>query len=155
MIDSTSTLEQIQELIREHLAANVALDAASVISRLKGDIETQINEALNRLGFSIVVLPPMPRVARPNLPGPYFDEINIQIHAVEIPTTNTTGLSALEAAESILKTLHHRNLKLSDGTDVLITAAQNAIEPVDDTESVNFVIVNLRTSSGLTCEPRL
>ena len=147
---STSILEQIQEAVRELLVGNVDLDAATVISRAKGNIESQINEALNKLGMSIVVLPPVPNVANPNLPGPYFDTIVIQIHCVEIPATNNTGLTALETAETVLIGLHQKTLKLSnDEQQPMLSAARSAIEPVDDATAVNFVVVNLECSAGL------
>lgn len=148
MPSTTSILEQIQECVYHTLSGLPDFATSGVLYRARGDISSTIEEALNRLGMSIVVLPLVPTVARPDVPGPHFDVISIQIHCVTIPTTNTTGLTALEAAEIVLIALHHANYTLDDGQHCLLNAARSAIAPQDG-EGLDFVVVNLETSATL------
>lgn len=146
--DSTSVLEQLQECCRGTLAAVPAIEEASVISRLKGNIQSQLAEALNSLGMSIVVLPPVPVSANGALASLIFDKVRVQIHCVTIPLTNKTGLTALEAAELVLQSLHQIQFHVS-GASCLLVPDSTPIDPVDDAKKGDFVICNLITNGSL------
>jgi hypothetical protein len=145
--DSSSTFEQLQEHVRKCLDGHELLIGADVISRHKGDIESMIKQQLHRLGLAIVVLAPVGSDIKGNYGAPYFDRVDVQIHCVEIPTTNNTGYSALEAAERVLRALHLKSIVLDCGQKALLVAER--LEPVEDSKSVNFVVANFTTQLGL------
>lgn len=128
------------------LSAHPALQGISVVSRKKGDIEAAIAEKLGALGIVAVVLTPRLSDVNGNLPAPQFT-VQAQIHCVEIPTTNATGIDAHTLAELVLRIFHLR--QFADSAGQVSDFVATSIEPQDGAGGSNFVIVNLTATAGL------
>jgi len=149
---STSTLEQIQELVRIRLITLFAGDSLGVLSEDQAETEYEVQKAVDEIGVSIIVRYPVPRVSRPNLPGPYFDSIEIAILIAESPIVNQ-GATAIEIAERILRSLHQFNLNLFDGQHCMVIAQSNALTVEDAPEGYRSFGVNFETAAGLQARP--
>lgn len=105
---SASKLELLQEEIRQVLDDHEDIPAAvAVLTQKRGNLQKQAENTLAKLGVAILVLPPIGNVQSPEAPGPYLDQVGIQVTISEIVHRNDTGCSALALAEKTLCILHH------------------------------------------------
>jgi hypothetical protein len=74
-----------------------------VLSRLVANIQSEIDHALvSGAGLTMFVFPLHPVSAKPNMPGPHFDEVVARVRIFENPTTNRLGFDAYDAWEEIV-----------------------------------------------------
>jgi hypothetical protein len=90
----------IADQMRDELLATDAIfsdPSVTVISADPGDIETQINSALQQLALGVIIAPVSFKSTVPNLPGPFFDKVKMSIFVTENNTLNRQGDSFVTA----------------------------------------------------------
>jgi len=78
----------LQDQARDQLLSLPPFANIPVVSADPGDINTQINIALERLGIGAQILVPNMHASNKNQPGPYFDKIRLIAEVIENPTLN-------------------------------------------------------------------
>lgn len=103
----------IQEILVEAadtLAAVPYFSDVAIVSEDKGDPSNTIDMALAKLGIGVQVVAPKGDVTQPDIPGPYFSNIDFIVAVYENVVTNRgtkgTGKPALSVVEQVLATLH-------------------------------------------------
>jgi hypothetical protein len=102
-----SYLKQLQDDIVGRIQSDPFFASITVLPEYLNDIQNQIDIAIAKIGICVVVSTPSARTSKPNIPGPIYDDIPIVIKVGDIPTLNSTGIPAIEAAEKIASVLHH------------------------------------------------
>lgn len=113
-----NAIAQIQEEITARLNADPYFVDITVVSERVGNIDNEITRALGSLnakasksGVIVVVATVNGDVKSPDVPGPYFEENELSITVLEMPTVNTsatgTAKAAVDIAVMILQVLHH------------------------------------------------
>jgi hypothetical protein len=88
---------------------DVHVAGIEVVRQYKGDIATMLAEALNKLGFGIVVaLGPGERQSAKG--EEYYEETDFLVTVVENPTTNDSGLVGVLVLEEILHALERQEV---------------------------------------------
>jgi hypothetical protein len=72
-----------------------------VISESMADLTYEVEKPLDELVSGVFVLTPSAFVSNPNLPGPYFDRIELAIEIVENPVNNQPSISSNPSADDI------------------------------------------------------
>ena len=146
-------LSQLQEDVAARLTSSSEFSDVKIFTEKQKDIESEIETALGSVsgGICAIVLTPKSKVAKPNLPGPYFDPIAVVVHIIENVLVNQgeTGtkrpasyLGELTAQRLHLwSTSHHRQLICED------------LSIVPNPDNLIYQVV-FRTSAGLTPENR-
>jgi hypothetical protein len=149
-----SQLTQLQDTIAERLAMITPFTDGQipVISRRTGDIVGKIDEAIAALGICVIVLIKAASVSSPNLPGPHFTTVEINLIVLENPTLNITTHTALGIAERVTAALHHWVPPCGKST---ISAAQDAIRltPSSDDSGELAYTCSFIYQDGLTAAP--
>lgn len=113
-----SLIESIQQEVADQIAANGNLLNVPVLVESLGDLASQVERALGPLGGQggkvgaiIVVNTPTADANWPEVGGPFFDSIPVEILVGVNPATNNdadigTGLSALSICEEVCFALH-------------------------------------------------
>lgn len=81
----------------ELLASDPVFSTVPVISADPGEIETTINAALEQLNIGVLILPVSMHSSKPNLQGPFFDQVKLSAMIIESPTLNRVGDSYVTA----------------------------------------------------------
>jgi hypothetical protein len=107
----TGQIDQLQQDVVDRLTASKELAGIEVIYEKTKDIENAITQALGPMkGICIIVTPPVCTVERPNLPGPYFDGVTVDVNILENVIINQgasgTKKTASYVAELVAKQLH-------------------------------------------------
>lgn len=104
-----SKLQTLQQSVADHLSASPFFADANIaiLTERIGNIEFSINSRVEAIGLCVIVVTPTANVTYGNAPGPYFDNIRIVCRVLESVVTNKTGITALAAAEEIVRLLHH------------------------------------------------
>lgn len=142
-----SLLEDIQEYVAGLLRTKAAFAGFDVVTRKRGNIVSQVEESIARIGAAIVVLPPRATVST-EVQGPEFERIELAITCFENPVINTTGRSALAVAEQVHAHLHLHTPRI-DGVTSPILSARDAIVPIDEDTENNVITANLYLAGGL------
>lgn len=150
----SSALRALQSEMVTKLAGIAEFSGASIVplSRLKGDVENDIQHALRTLGISVFVMPPEPRASKPTVPGPHFDETMLGVAIFENPTINETGIDAWDAWELIVRELHQ--WKPADDRFGTVYVRPDPWE--DDPQAAGrafFAYFNCRTNLTITPDP--
>lgn len=111
-ISLTDDLTTLQENVAARLRSDPYFADVEVLCENLGDIETLINIALaNAGGCYVLVMTPVARVTEPNIPGPFFSEVVLQIRCGEVPQINRSTDGRQKSAQSLavraLNRLHH------------------------------------------------
>ncbi|MCE0484234.1 MAG: chitobiase/beta-hexosaminidase C-terminal domain-containing protein [Methylacidiphilales bacterium] len=160
MSDSAFDFKGLADQVRDELLADPffstipALSGTQVvISEDPHDIVTAINAALNNIGLGVLVLLPVAHVKDPNLPGPYFDPVEVTIKVYENPTINRSASinggnnpTCYAAAMQICADLHQW---LADGVDEGFIVRECV--PVADDEYIIYQMT-ISTQAGLQGE---
>jgi hypothetical protein len=108
---ATSIIRTIQDRIATLIEAIDDVHAAEieVVREYKGDIGTMLAEALNKLGFGVVVaLGEGERQSDEQ--EEYFERTAFVVTVVENPTTNSSGLKGVLVLEEILAALERKEV---------------------------------------------
>jgi hypothetical protein len=128
--EATGNLQAIQNGVSALLQSNEFFLDLPVITEKLQDIEASIQKALgpvtqgatNKSGACVIVITPQCRSTKPNMPGPYFDDVSLIVRAVENVLVNqakdadgvllesATGKAASFIAEKIAAALHHQQI---------------------------------------------
>lgn len=104
-----SKLTTLQQEIVDRLLADPFFDDIPVFPEHLEALDNEIDRA-EILGLGIVVATIQADVQDPDVPGPYFNEIQLLVRIAEHPITNRnggTGKTAGEIAEKVCAVLHH------------------------------------------------
>lgn len=140
-------IDQLQQDVVDCLTADKGLSGIDVLYEQTKDIASTIEIAVSRTkGICIVVTPPVCKAPKPNVPGPYFYDVTIDVNIPELPVLNMaangTKKTASYVAEIAAKALHHRPTR---DKRVLIVSA---IVPVPDPQFRVYRVI-LATAFGL------
>jgi hypothetical protein len=123
-------LATIQDDLRKQAADSANLGDVPILTEQMQDIENEILRAIGPLteqnaksGVCIIVLTPRARASKPNLPGPYFDNVRIVGRVVENVTVNQSGTGTKKPASQVAEYLAnawHRKI-LSNGKVLVVT----------------------------------
>lgn len=133
-------LTRLQVAIADRLRAWPSLqrEGLQVIVR-RGQIDDQVASALAESnGIAVVVFPAVAESINDNLPGPVFERGVVEVHVLEDNLANNVGLDANEAAQEVMRAMHHHALTLPGGDHVLLTVTAHS-GGVDGT-SAEFVV---------------
>jgi hypothetical protein len=149
---STELLQALQDAIKAHLETMAELHGRTipVITRDLGKIETLIEQQCAQVGCCLVVWPPDGFVESPNIKGPFFDRIEIQVTAYDNPEVTRErhpGYTALILAQLALRRLHHWKPPVQANKFLVARPGPNPV-PNDDPD-LNAVDAFFRTSGGL------
>lgn len=97
----SGVLKAIQASVADRLLSDPYFENIPVITENIGDIETAIDEAVDRLGICMVVVTPGARVTNPNVAGPWFNKIPIVVRAIENVILNRGTEGAKQASEAV------------------------------------------------------
>jgi hypothetical protein len=146
--DHIGVIDQLQQIIVDRLASDERLAGIDIYYEKTKDINSQIELALGSLkGICIVVTPPVSKSGKGNLPGPYFDDVVIDVNVPENPLINEsatgTKKSSSYVAEIVASRLQHT--PTVHGRVLIV----GAILPVPDPE-LRVYRVPVKTAFGLT-----
>jgi hypothetical protein len=72
-----------------------------VLSESVADLQYEVSRPLDQLVSAVFLLTPSAFVTKPNLPGPYFDRIELVAEIVENPVTNQPNVTGNPSADDI------------------------------------------------------
>lgn len=136
-------IDQLQQDIVDRLTACEALSGIDVYYEKTKDVASTIEITVGKTkGICIVVTPPVCKASRPNMPGPYFDGVPIDVNVPELPILNGTKKTASYVAELVARQLHH--FVNTDKRCLIVTS----IVPVPDPQ-FRVYRVTINTAFGL------
>lgn len=144
----TGQIDQLQQDVVDRLGTDSILKTLEILYEKTKEIESTIAIALGpaKGGICIVVTPPVCTVDRPNMPGPYFDGVTLDINAVENVTINQgtsgTKYTAAYVAELAAKCIHRHVTR--DKRCLLAVAVRPVADPV-----YRVYRVQIKTAFGL------
>jgi hypothetical protein len=133
------TLADLRQDVADMLEADAYFVDIPVLTEKKGDIANEIDRALGQLttkggkiGICAIVMSPLARVSKQNIPGPYMDPIAVIVHIEENVTVNTgadgTNKACSDVAERVLAL--HRDSPSDGRGRPLIAESIGSAEPV-------------------------
>lgn len=141
-------LEEVQDSLANLLKAQAEFSRLPVLTEKQKDIESEIERALGALdcGACLIIVTPKATVTKPNLPGPYFDNVSIVVRVVENVLINQgtagTQVPASQLAEQVAHACHHQH---TAGSKIIICSG---IAMVPDETNVVYD-VTFSTKFGL------
>jgi len=130
---ATDILELAQTGLYDRITGDDWFEGFAIVQEDKGDIEKQISIAVGRVGICILILMGRAWCRRPNIPGPYFDEVEYVIEIAENALINRgdngTGKTAREAAHRICNLVHQHT---PSGLSTCFICAPEAIRLADN-----------------------
>lgn len=124
-----------------------AQPAIPVLTENRGDIVAAIERTVAGLGIYAILLTPTARVSKPDIPGPFFDELRVVVRVTERVITNRsaagTGQPAALVAEAAAAALHQWR---PPGAGAVLRCAELTLV---DHESLLTYDVVLLTEAGL------
>jgi hypothetical protein len=114
---SDNLLVQLQEAVAARLASDPVLSSITIVTRRKGDITNDLQNALGLaggfptqeskvVGLCLFVFPPLPLSANANTGCLYIDDCEIRVQVLEVPTNNQTAWNAELLVARVLARLH-------------------------------------------------
>ena len=128
---SSSKLYQFQEWLEGKVAA-VLPEGVEVISRRKGDVENDVQNALSTLGIAVVIEPPLPLVWAKT----YIlkaETVESEVHILENVMLQNTQETAYSLLETLAKSLHEERCDELGGAVITLGSVRDespADEPV-------------------------
>lgn len=109
--------------------AAFAAPGVGILTEDKGDIDTEIEQAIAALGLCVVVMFADASDCKPTLPGPVFGRVQLVVEVSENATTNRAagGRSALEVAEHAARILHQ--FRMASGRVLLVESVRPFANP--------------------------
>lgn len=126
---STSKLYAFQEWLEAKISA-ILPDDIEVLCRRKGNIESDISNALSSIGISVVVEPPLPLAWSKS----YIlkaDTVETEIHIIENVLLQNTEESAYTLLETLAKALHEERCDGLGGAVITLGEVQD-LSPADE-----------------------
>jgi len=124
----TDILEVAQAALYTRISGDDWFENFAIVQEDKGDIEKQISIAVGRVGICILVMMGRAWCRKPNMRGPYFDEVEYVVEVAENALINRgdsgTGKTARQAAHKICQLVHHYK---PDGLTTIFVCAPEAI----------------------------
>lgn len=133
---STSKLYAFQEWLEGKISA-ILPDGIEVLCRRKGNIESDISNALASIGISVVVEPPLP-IAWSKSYILKAETVESEIHIIENVLLQNTEESAYTLLETIAKALHEERCDELGGA--VITLGEVRDESPADEPIIHFVL---------------
>lgn len=133
---STSKLYAFQEWLEGKISA-ILPEGVEVLCRRKGNIESDISNALTSIGLSVVVEPPLP-IAWSKSYILKADTVETEIHIIENVLLQNTEESAYTLLETIAKALHEERCDELGGA--VITLGEVRDESPADEPIIHFVL---------------
>lgn len=146
-ISLVDDLTKLQEQIADRLRSDPFFSDVQVVVENLGDVENLINQAIAEAGgIYVLVMTPAAKVTEPNIPGPFFSQVDVVIRCGELPQINRSELgrnkSANMLAVRVLNRLHHWT---DDTRGACLYAI--GIEPAPGPENEITFDATLRTSA--------
>jgi len=145
-----SVLQSIQDGAKTRLEGLEYFEGMNIITEDKGDIEKAVNIALANLGVSVLILMSEADCEKPNVRGPYLDNIVVVVAIAENVVVNRRGESyktALDVAEHVANGLH---LFKPESVNEAFVCTKDAIRIVDPPRGANIAYeVKFTTAGGL------
>ena len=133
---STSKLYAFQEWLEGKISA-ILPEGVEVLCRRKGNIESDISNALTSIGLSVVVEPPLP-IAWSKSYILKAETVETEIHIIENVLLQNTEESAYTLLETIAKALHEERCDELGGA--VITLGEVRDESPADEPIIHFVL---------------
>lgn len=133
---NNSKLYAFQEWLEGKIAA-ILPEGVEVLCRRKGNIESDISNALTSIGLSVVVEPPLP-IAWSKSYILKADTVETEIHIIENVLLQNTEESAYTLLETIAKALHEERCDELGGA--VITLGEVRDESPADEPIIHFVL---------------
>ena len=133
---STSKLYAFQEWLEGKISALLP-EGVEVLCRRKGNIESDISNALTSIGLSVVVEPPLP-IAWSKSYILKAETVETEIHMIETVLLQNTEESAYTLLETIAKALHEERCDELGGA--VITLGEVRDESPADEPVIHFVL---------------
>ncbi|MBR6389391.1 MAG: hypothetical protein IKS15_04655 [Opitutales bacterium] len=133
---STSKLYAFQEWLEGKISA-ILPEGVEVLCRRKGNIESDISNALTSIGLSVVVEPPLP-IAWSKSYILKAETVETEIHIIENVPLQNTEESAYTLLETIAKALHEERCDELGGA--VITLGEVRDESPADEPVIHFVL---------------
>ena len=133
---STSKLYSFQEWLEGKISALLP-EGVEVLCRRKGNIESDISNALTSIGLSVVVEPPLP-ITWSKSYVLKADTVETEIHIIENVLLQNTEESAYTLLETIAKALHEERCDELGGA--VITLGEVRDESPADEPVIHFVL---------------
>ena len=94
-----------RELANSRLGVDPMFANIPIITEDLQDPETQMQDAVARVGIAVLIATPDASEPFPNIAGVYFNDISVTFLVIENPTYNQTGYRYVEVSEQICKLL--------------------------------------------------
>lgn len=102
------TLEQLQNDVRDYIQAHAWFAGLPVVVEAAGDLEQELEQALNELGLSLVVATPTSHRSDPG--NRAYLTVELVVAIAETPLTNQTGKTTIQALDRLIPHLHRAPL---------------------------------------------
>jgi len=129
-------------------------DKVKILVQDTGEIQNEIDQALDRLGVSVLFLMRGGTVNKPNLPGPYLEDIRLTVEVSENATVNRQGtyVDGLEVVEHVMNGLHHLQVTDVPKVNEIINAAGFFLQPPAPGATLTYHC-DFNTNGGLSLVP--
>lgn len=131
------TFEELQSAVRDVLTADSWFSSLPVLVEARGDVEQELQRALNELGLSVVISTPQSRQSSDNAKRPLV-EVTVLVSLAEMPMTNQTGKTATQALDRLIGLLHGHSFSTHGATRLLYRDHRTEDVPGMNAHSVNF-----------------
>jgi hypothetical protein len=149
----SSYFEKFQTLILDTLKANTSLSGATFIAERASSFSGKMEEKLDmKSGLVILVRFPFPSVGNVISLPVRFDTLLFKVRVIDNLLTNTTGITANEAADIIYKALFGLDLTSSVAyvLDVIQPRAAYPWSTQAGTSTTNIVEMTFQTTLAMT-----
>lgn len=96
----------LQTRVKAILEADAAFAGVDILTESKGDLESELTRALERLGFGVVVTSSEGQNKDPRQRAPFFDE-TLTVALFLVPTLDGGQHNMPDAVEAAILALHH------------------------------------------------
>ena len=141
-----SLLEQIRQEVADRISSDPLFAAVEVEIDPEKNIVAEITAKIAKLKRLVAPVVNAASVLKPDVFGPYFDEISIDVGVFHNPKIAGSGPSPCAMAERIASLLH---LWKPDSLSVPLKCSKDALSAVPD-EKLNIWSVKASASGGLT-----
>lgn len=133
---SESKLYQFQEWLESKVSAALP-EGIEVLSRRKGNVENDVQNALSTLGIAVVIEPPLP-LAWSKTYLLKAETVESEVHILENVLLQTTQETAYSLLETLAKALHEERCDELGGS--VITLGNVRDESPADEPIIHFVL---------------
>ena len=153
----TDPISQLIQKVADHLTADPWFSDIPVITEIKGDVDTLLQQQLGLTGTCAWVLTPTASMIHPNMGAPsemWFDEIAVSVRIFEVVEINRgsagTGKAAIVTAETVCNLLNHYD---GDGQFNPLAGKPNTLALGMDPIADIVYDVQFQTNGGMKFSP--